>query len=202
MGCESYHLRQQAKKAPGRFNHSLSDYVAPAGSTGGDYMGAFAVTAGHGIEAHVERFEAAGDDYSAIMLKALADRLAEALAERMHQRVRTDLWAYAPDEAAGNDDLIAEAYRGIRPAPGYPACPEHTEKEKIWSLLDAEAATGIRLTESMAMYPASSVSGWYFAHPDAKYFTVRGIQADQEADYAARKGWDAETAERWLAAIR
>ena len=136
------------------------------------------------------------------MLKALADRLAEAFAERMHQRVRTELWGYAPDEVVDNEGLIAERYRGIRPAPGYPACPEHTEKTKLWDLLDVEAQTGIQLTESMAMYPASSVSGWYYAHPEAKYFTVRGIQPDQEADYAERKGWDGETAERWLAPIR
>jgi len=136
------------------------------------------------------------------MLKALADRFAEAFAERMHQRVRMEFWGYAPDENKDNDALIAEDYRGIRPAPGYPACPEHTEKTKIWELLDAEAATGIKLTESMAMYPASSVSGWYFSHPESKYFTVRGVQPDQEADYAERKGWTDDQRERWMAAIR
>ena len=154
-----YHIRQQSKKAKGRPNQSLTDYIAPASAQKEDYIGAFAVTAGIGIEPYVKRFEDAGDDYSAIMLKALADRLAEAFAERMHQRVRTEFWGYAPDESVSNDQLIAEQYQGIRPAPGYPACPEHTEKNKIWALLDAENATGIQLTESMAMYPASSVSG-------------------------------------------
>ena len=197
-----FHLRQQSKKAAGRSNESLADYVAPAGSGKRDYLGAFAVTAGIGIEEHVARFEAAGDDYNAILLKALADRLAEAFAERMHQRVRTEFWAYAPDEERSNAQLVAEDYRGIRPAPGYPACPEHTEKAKLWQLLDAEAATGMTLTESYAMQPGASVSGWYFAHPEAKYFTVRGIRDDQVADYADRQGWDAETAERWLAPIR
>ena len=197
-----YHIRQQSKKAKGRPNQALTDYIAPAAAQKEDYIGAFAVTAGVGIEPHVKRFEEAGDDYSAIMLKALADRLAEAFAERMHQRVRMEFWGYAPDESVTNDQLIAEQYQGIRPAPGYPACPEHTEKNKIWELLDAEAATGIKLTESMAMYPASSVSGWYLSHPDTKYFTVRGIKPDQEADYAERKGWSEEERERWLAAIR
>ena len=197
-----YQLRQQSKKAKGRPNQALTDYIAPADSGKQDYLGAFAVTAGIGIEEHVARFEAAHDDYSAIMLKALADRLAEALAEALHQRVRREYWGYAPDEALDNEALIAEGYRGIRPAPGYPACPEHTEKAKLWVLLDAEAATGIRLTESFAMYPTSSVSGWYYSHPEAKYFTVRGIQPDQERDYARRKGWDPVTADRWLAPIR
>ena len=199
---ELYQLRQQSKKAKRLANQALTDYIAPADSGKQDYIGAFAVTAGLGIEAHVRRFEEAHDDYSAIMLKALADRLAEALAEALHQRVRREYWGYAPEEAMGNDDLIAESYRGIRPAPGYPACPEHTEKAKLWELLDAEAATGIRLTESYAMYPTSSVSGWYYSHPEAKYFTVRGIQPDQERDYARRKGWDPVTADRWLAPIR
>lgn len=198
---ELYHLRQQSKKAKGRPNLALTDFIAPASAAKSDYLGGFAVTAGIGIEPHIKRFEEAGDDYSAIMLKALADRLAEAFAERMHQRVRMEFWGYAPDEAVTNEQLIAEQYRGIRPAPGYPACPEHTEKETLWQLLDVEATTGIQLTDSMAMYPASSVSGWYLSHPDAKYFTVRGIREDQAADYAARKGWDAETAEKWLASI-
>ncbi|MCX8211480.1 MAG: methionine synthase [Lewinella sp.] len=199
---ELYHIRQQSKKAKGRPNQSLTDYIAPASAQKEDYIGAFAVTAGVGIEPHVKRFEDAGDDYSAIMLKALADRFAEAFAERMHQRVRMEFWGYAPNEAVSNDQLIAEQYQGLRPAPGYPACPEHTEKNKIWELLDAEAATGITLTESMAMYPASSVSGWYFSHPEAAYFTVRGIKPDQEVDYARRKDWSDEEKERWLAAIR
>jgi 5-methyltetrahydrofolate--homocysteine methyltransferase len=197
-----HHLRQQAKKAAGRPNLSLVDYVAPTESGVSDYLGGFAVTAGIGIEQQLARFEAAHDDYSAIMLKALADRLAEAFAERMHERVRKEFWAYIPGETLNNEDLIAEQYRGIRPAPGYPACPEHTEKLKLWELLEVEANTGISLTESMAMYPASSVSGWYLSHPEAKYFTVRGIQADQAADYAQRKDWDEETAKRWLAAIK
>ncbi|MEO0733617.1 MAG: methionine synthase, partial [Bacteroidota bacterium] len=195
-----YHIRQQSKKAKGRPNLALTDFIGPVGTE--DYLGGFAVTAGIGIEEHVARFEAAGDDYAAIMLKALADRLAEAFAERMHQRVRTEFWGYAPEEAKDNEALIAEDYQGIRPAPGYPACPEHTEKTKLWELLDVEATTGIQLTESMAMYPASSVSGWYFNHPKASYFTVRGLLPDQETDYAARKGWDEATAEKWLGPIR
>jgi 5-methyltetrahydrofolate--homocysteine methyltransferase len=199
---ELYQLRQQSKKAAGRPNQALTDYIAPVGSGKQDYIGAFAVTAGIGIEEHVKRFEAAHDDYSAIMLKALADRLAEAFAECLHLRTRKEYWGYAPEECGRNDELIAEKYRGIRPAPGYPACPEHTEKEKLWKLLDAQAATGITLTESYAMYPTSSVSGWYYSHPEAKYFTVRGIQPDQERDYAERKGWDPVTAGRWLAPIR
>ncbi len=199
---ELYQLRQQSKKAAGRPNLSLTDYVAPAASGKQDYLGAFAVTAGIGIEEHVERFEAAHDDYSAIMLKALADRLAEAFAEALHLRTRREFWGYAPDEGLENEDLIGEKYRGIRPAPGYPACPEHTEKAKLWELLDAEKATGITLTESFAMYPTSSVSGWYYSHPESSYFTVRGIQPDQERDYARRKGWDPVTADRWLAPIR
>ncbi|NJC25457.1 methionine synthase [Neolewinella antarctica] len=199
---ELYHIRQQSKKAPGRPNQSLTDYVATQTSGHKDYIGAFAVTAGIGIEPHIKAFEAAGDDYNAIMLKALADRFAEAFAERMHQRVRQEFWGYAPDETVSNDQLIAETYRGIRPAPGYPACPEHTEKIKLWELLDADNATGIKLTESMAMYPASSVSGWYLSHPDAAYFTVRGIQDDQATEYQEKKGWDDATAQRWLDPIR
>jgi 5-methyltetrahydrofolate--homocysteine methyltransferase len=199
---ELYHLRQQSKRAKRLPNLALTDFIAPASAPDTDYIGGFAVTAGIGIEPHVKRFEEAGDDYSAIMLKALADRLAEAFAERMHQRVRMEFWGYAPDETVSNDQLISEDYQGIRPAPGYPACPEHTEKSKLWDLLDAEANTGMILTESMAMYPASSVSGWYFSHPESKYFTVRGLKPDQEKDYAERKGWSEEERERWLAAIR
>ncbi len=197
-----YHIRQQAKKAKGLPNQSLTDYIAPQDSGKADYIGGFAVTTGIGIEARVKAYEDNHDDYEAILLKALADRLAEAFAECMHQAVRREYWGYAPHEALDNEALIAEKYQGIRPAPGYPACPEHTEKEKLFALLDARAATGMQLTESFAMYPAASVSGWYFSHPEAKYFTVRGLQDDQVADYAQRKGWDAETAERWLAAIR
>ncbi|MGB3546181.1 MAG: vitamin B12 dependent-methionine synthase activation domain-containing protein [Saprospiraceae bacterium] len=196
------HLRQQSKKATGRPNLSLTDYVAPAASGVADYLGAFAVTAGIGIEEHVARFEAAHDDYNAILIKSLADRLAEALAEYLHARVRREYWGYAADEELAGDDLIHEKYRGIRPAPGYPACPEHSEKTKLWQLLDAEANTGIKLTENFAMYPTAAVSGWYLSHPDAKYFTVKGIQDDQVADYARRKGWVPEEAERWLAPVR
>ena len=199
---ELYQLRQQSKKSARLANQALTDYIAPRGSGKKDYLGGFAVTAGIGIEEHVQRFEAANDDYSAIMLKALADRLAEAFAEALHQRVRREFWGYAPDEGLDNEDLIQEKYQGIRPAPGYPACPEHTEKAKLWELLDVEDRIGIRLTESFAMYPTSSVSGWYYSHPEAKYFTVRGIQPDQEADYARRKGWDPVTAGKWLAPIR
>jgi 5-methyltetrahydrofolate--homocysteine methyltransferase len=191
-------LRQQVKKAPGQPNICLSDFVAPQASGVQDYIGAFAVTAGIGIEPHVAKFEAEHDDYSAIMLKALADRLAEAFAERLHQRVRTEFWGYATDEQLSNEALIDESYQGIRPAPGYPACPEHTEKGTIWQMLDAEANTGIFLTESYAMYPTAAVSGWYFAHPQAKYFGLGNIERDQLESYAQRKGMSIEEAERWL----
>ena len=178
---------------------ALSDFVAPRESGVPDYVGAFAVTAGIGIDAHVARFEAAHDDYSAILLKALADRLAEAFAERMHERVRREFWGYAADEALDNDALIAERYRGIRPAPGYPACPDHTEKAALFRLLDATANAGIELTDSFAMYPTAAVSGWYFAHPDSQYFVVGRLTREQVEDYAKRKGWTREEAERWLA---
>jgi 5-methyltetrahydrofolate--homocysteine methyltransferase len=196
-----HHLRQQAQKAPGLPNYCLSDYIAPASTGRPDYIGAFAVTAGEGIELHVRRFESDHDDYSAILLKALADRLAEALAERLHERVRREFWAYAPNELMDSQSLIEERYRGIRPAPGYPACPEHSEKQTLWNLLDVERQTGIRLTESYAMYPAASVSGWYFAHPDARYFGVTEIARDQAEDYARRKGWTAEEMERGLGSV-
>ncbi|HYE34830.1 methionine synthase [Methylocaldum sp.] len=196
-----HHLRQQAVKPPGQPNYCLSDFVAPAESRVPDYIGGFAVTAGHDIEKHLDRFAANHDDYSSIMLKALADRLAEAFAELMHRRVRREFWNYAPDEHFTNEQLIAEAYRGIRPAPGYPACPDHTEKAALFELLDAEKNTGIRLTESFAMYPASSVSGWYLAHPAAKYFNVGKIGREQVDDYAKRKGMAVQEAERWLAPI-
>ena len=156
------------------------------------------VTAGPEIDAVAERFERANDDYNAILAKALADRLAEAFAERMHQRVRTEFWGYAADEDLANDALISEDYRGIRPAPGYPACPDHTEKRTLFDILDAEAKTGVSLTESFAMWPPSSVSGFYFAHPDARYFGVGKIERDQVVDYARRKGMDLAIAERWL----
>lgn len=193
-----HNLRQQAQKAPGRPNISLTDFVAPKGEQA-DYIGGFAVTTGLGIEEHVKRYEEDLDDYNAIMVKALADRLAEAFAERMHERVRKEFWGYAADEAFDNNDLVAEKYRGIRPAPGYAACPEHTEKQTLFSLLDVEKKIGIKLTESCAMYPAASVSGFYYAHPDSKYFGVGSISKDQVEDYAERKEMNLEEAERWLA---
>jgi 5-methyltetrahydrofolate--homocysteine methyltransferase len=190
-------LRQQFGKA-GRANLCLSDYLAPEGARRDDWVGAFAVTAGLGLEPWVEAFEADGDDYSAILAKALADRLAEALAERTHAVVRRELWGYAPDESLDAEGLISEAYRGIRPAPGYPACPDHTEKRTIFALLAAEDTVGVRLTESCAMTPAASVSGLYFSHPEARYFGVGRIGRDQVTDYARRKGWSLQEAERWL----
>jgi 5-methyltetrahydrofolate--homocysteine methyltransferase len=193
-----HHLRQQRQKAPGQPNYCLSDFLAPKSSGQEDYIGAFAVTAGVGIEKWVRHFEEQHDDYHAILLKALADRLAEALAERMHERVRKEFWGYASQEDLNNADLIAEKYKGIRPAPGYPACPEHTEKGTLWELLKVEENTGISLTESYAMYPAASVSGWYFAHPEAKYFGLGHISKDQVEDYAKRKGMSVQEAERWL----
>ncbi len=192
-------LRQQTNAERERENLALADFVAPRDFGVADYLGGFAVTAGTGIEEHVARFEAEHDDYRAIMLKALADRLAEALAERMHERVRRELWGYAPDEDLDNDALIAEAYQGIRPAPGYPACPDHTEKRTLFDLLSAEANAEITLTESFAMSPGASVSGWYFSHPEARYFGVGRIERDQVEDYALRKGWSVDEAERWLA---
>jgi 5-methyltetrahydrofolate--homocysteine methyltransferase len=191
-------LRQQMSKGENRANLALADFVAP---TGADWIGAFAVTAGHGEGAIAERFKAAGDDYSAILAASLADRLAEAFAEALHHMVRAELWGYAPEEAFDIEALLAERYRGIRPAPGYPAQPDHTEKGILFDLLKAPEATGMALTESYAMTPASSVSGLYFAHPEAHYFGVGKIERDQVIDYAARKGWDVKTAERWLSPI-
>lgn len=193
-----HHLRQQVMKASGQSNYCLSDFVAPVESGKADYIGGFAVTAGLEIENKVREFEKMHDDYSAILLKALADRFAEAFAERMHERMRKEWWGFVPEEKLGNDELIAEKYRGIRPAPGYPACPDHTEKTLLFDLLNATEDAGIILTESMAMYPAASVSGWYFSHPDSKYFPVSGIDRDQLEDYAARKGMTVREAERWL----
>ena len=193
------HLRQQKQKPDGHAHSCLTDYIAPKDSGVRDYVGAFAVTAGIGIEPQLERFRAAHDDYSGIILKALADRLAEAAAEHFHERVRREWWGYAPDEQLTNDERIRETYRGIRPAAGYPACPDHTEKAKLWRLLDAERRAGIRLTESFAMYPTAAVSGWYLAHPAAHYFPVGKIARDQVEDYARRKGWTLAEAERWLA---
>jgi 5-methyltetrahydrofolate--homocysteine methyltransferase len=193
-------LRQQMAKGEGKPNTALADFVSPLGGAP-DWIGGFAVTAGLGEQAVIEAFKAAGDDYSAILAAALADRLAEAFAETLHQRVRRDLWAYAPDETAGVEDLIAEKYQGIRPAPGYPAQPDHTEKATLFQILDAEQHTGIALTESFAMTPPSSVSGLYFSHPQSHYFGVGRIALDQVEDYARRKGWDLATAERWLSPI-
>ena len=194
-------LRQQVDKPVERPDFCLSDFIAPKSSGVSDWIGGFAVTAGIGIEKHLERFEKDYDDYSSILLKALADRLAEAFAERMHQRVRREFWGYADDEALPNDDLIAEKYRGIRPAPGYPACPEHTEKGTLFDLLDAEKNAGIELTDSFAMYPAAAVSGWYFSHPQSQYFVVGRVSKEQVEDYAKRKNWTVEVAERWLAPL-
>jgi len=192
-------LRQQQQRPPGKPNQSLADFIAPQASGIADYFGAFAVTSGLGIEAHVQRFEADHDDYNAILLKSLADRLAEAFAELLHVRVRREFWGYAADERLDNDALIQEQYKGIRPAPGYPACPEHTEKGGIWQLLDVERRTGIQLTEHYAMWPAAAVSGFYFSHPQSRYFAVGKLNRDQVRDYAQRKGMDLQTAERWLA---
>jgi 5-methyltetrahydrofolate--homocysteine methyltransferase len=191
-------LRQQKAKPDGQPHECLADYVAPRASGVNDYFGAFAVTAGIGIEEHVARFERAHDDYSAIMLKALEDRLAEAAAEHFHERVRRELWGYAAAEGLTNEQLVREEYRGIRPAPGYPACPDHTEKAKLWTLLDADNNAGIRLTESYAMYPTAAVSGWYIAHPQSRYFALGKIDRDQVQDYARRKGLALTEAERWL----
>jgi 5-methyltetrahydrofolate--homocysteine methyltransferase len=193
-----HNLRQQGEHRDGIPNRSLGDFVAPKSTGLADYVGAFAVTAGLGSTEKIVAFKAANDDYSAILLESLADRLAEAFAERMHQRVREEFWGYQPDEHLDNEALIAEQYVGIRPAPGYPACPEHTEKSTIWELMDVQERTGIELTESMAMWPGAAVSGWYFSHPQSQYFVVGRMAQDQVADYARRKGWTLPEAERWL----
>ncbi len=193
----AHHLRQQTLKD--KFaNYCLADFVAEKSSGINDYVGAFAVTGGIGEDELADSYIQAGDDYNGIMVKAVADRLAEAFAEYLHEQVRKHYWGYAADESLSNEELIREKYQGIRPAPGYAACPEHTEKQLIWDLLSAEQHTGMKLTESYAMWPGASVSGWYFAHPDAKYFAVAKIQADQVEDYATRKGWTLEEAEKWL----
>lgn len=193
-----HNLRQQGQKGGGVVNLSLGDFIAPKSTGVNDYIGAFAVTAGIGLDKLVQQFEADHDDYNSIMAKAIADRLAEALAERMHERVRREFWGYAATETLENEDLIREKYQGIRPAPGYPACPDHTEKITLFNLLDAEKNTGITLTESMAMWPAAAVSGWYFSHPDSKYFGLGKITKDQVEDYAVRKGMSVDEVERWL----
>ncbi|MCW2767283.1 MAG: hypothetical protein JWO11_3242, partial [Nocardioides sp.] len=193
-----HNLRQQGDHREGVPNRSLGDFVAPRETGLPDHVGAFAVTAGLGAEAKIREFKEQVDDYSAIMLEALADRLAEAFAERLHQRVRTEFWGHVAEEDLDNSALIAEKYQGIRPAPGYPACPEHTEKQTLWELLDVTANAGIELTESMAMWPGAAVSGWYFSHPQSQYFVVGRLGRDQIADYAERKGWTMAEAERWL----
>ncbi|BBX11013.1 methionine synthase [Mycobacterium novum] len=193
-----YNLRQQGAHRPGIPNRSLGDYIAPKETGLADYIGAFAVTAGLGSGEKIAEFKEALDDYSAILLESVADRLAEAFAERMHQRVRKEFWGFQPDEALDNDALIAEKYQGIRPAPGYPACPEHTEKATIWKLMDVQERTRIELTDSMAMWPGAAVSGLYFSHPQSQYFVIGRLAQDQVADYAKRKGWTLAEAERWL----
>ena len=190
-------LRQQRKKAKGQPNLALSDFIAPIDSGIDDYIGGFAVTAGIGIEKWIEKYEDENDDYNSILLKALADRLAEAFAEKLHQDVRIDYWGYSKENLS-NEDLIKEKYDGIRPAPGYPACPDHTEKEVLFQLLNASESTGITLTDSFAMYPASSVSGLYFSNTESKYFGLGKIEEDQVIDYSKRKGLSKQEAEKWL----
>jgi 5-methyltetrahydrofolate--homocysteine methyltransferase len=194
-------IRQQMVKNDGRPNLALADFIAPASSGVADHLGAFVVTTGLGLDEKVAEFEATNDDYSSIMVKALADRLAEAFAERLHERVRRELWGYAPDEHLDNQAIIREQYQGIRPAPGYPACPDHTEKRTLFALLDAEQLAGVKLTESFAMHPASAVAGWYFSHPESQYFGVGKIEKDQVEQYAARKEMSVGEAERWLSPI-
>ena len=195
-----HQLRQQSKKPAGQYNRCLADYVADKASGIDDYVGAFAVSAGFGVEDLVKAFEADHDDYNSILIKAVADRLAEASAEYLHEKIRKEYWGYAPEEDLANDDLIREKYQGIRPAPGYPACPEHTEKGLLWELLNVEENINMELTSSFAMWPGAAVSGWYFAHPDAKYFAVAKVAQDQVESYAARKEMTMPQAERWLSA--
>ncbi len=198
----AYHLhflRQQKQISQTKANYCLSDFIAPKSSNTRDYIGAFALTTGIGIEQVLKTFEKQNDDYSAIMLKALADRLAEAFAETLHELVRKDYWGYAPDETYSNEELIAEKYQGIRPAPGYPACPDHTEKKTLWQMLEPDKNIGLEITESFAMYPTAAVSGWYFANPQSRYFGVGKISEEQVSNYAERKGWSKAEAEKWLA---
>ncbi len=192
-------LRQQKPTKPSKPNYALADFIAPKSSNKTDYIGAFAVTTGIGIDEHIERFEKDHDDYSSILLKSLADRLAEAFAEKMHELVRKDFWGYAKEENLSNQELIKEKYQGIRPAPGYPACPEHTEKATLWEMLEPDKTIGLNITESFAMYPTAAVSGWYFSHPESKFFGVGKITKEQVESYAKRKNWDLKTAEKWLA---
>ncbi|WP_199609591.1 methionine synthase [Flocculibacter collagenilyticus] len=194
-----HHLRQQAKKKDGQFNRCLADYIAPVDTHISDYIGAFAVCAGFGAEELAQQYADEHDDYQNILVKAVADRLAEALAEYLHAQIRKEYWGYAENEMLDNEALIKEQYQGIRPAPGYPACPEHTEKATLWQLLEVEKNIGLALTESYAMWPGAAVSGWYFSHPDAKYFAVAKIKHDQMLDYAKRKHWSQQDAEKWLA---
>ena len=196
-----HHLRQQVEKPNGKPNLSLADFIAPLGSGVEDYIGGFCVTTGHGVKALAAKFDAEHDDYNSIMVKALADRLAESFAEHLHRLVRTELWGYARDEQLSNEDLIREQYRGIRPAPGYPACPDHTEKSTLFRLLDAPNTCGVELSESFAMSPAAAVSGFYYSHPEADYFAVGKIGRDQVEDIARRKGELPATMERWLRPI-
>ena len=193
-----HHLRQQTIKTDGKPNFALADFVAPADSGLTDYVGGFITTAGIGAEEVAKAYQEAGDDYNSIMVKALADRLAEACAEWLHEQVRREYWGYAPDEQLSNEELIREKYRGIRPAPGYPACPDHTEKDALFQLLDRDGDSGVTLTEHYAMFPTAAVSGWYFAHPQAQYFAVGKIDRDQVESYSRRKGQDIEVSERWL----
>ena len=193
-----HHLRQQGQHRDGVPNRSLADYVAPRETGLADHVGAFAVTAGLGSADKIKQFKDDLDDYSAILLESLADRLAEAFAERLHERVRTEFWGYSEGEDLDNEALLKERYDGIRPAPGYPACPDHTEKAALWELLDVEATTGMSLTESMAMWPGASVSGWYFSHPASQYFVVGRVGKDQVEEYAERKGMTLAETERWL----
>ena len=193
-----HHLRQQGDKPNGKPNLSLADFIAPQDSGVQDYLGGFCVTTGHGVDERAAQFEAEHDDYNSIMLKALADRLAESFAEQLHRLVRTELWGYDTDEQLSNQELIRERYRGIRPAPGYPACPDHTEKATLFQLLDASNSCGVHLSDNYAMSPASSVSGFYYSHPESGYFAVGKIGRDQLENIAQRKGKSVAEMERWL----
>jgi 5-methyltetrahydrofolate--homocysteine methyltransferase len=195
------HIRQQMVRRGGQPNYCLADFIAPTETGVADYIGAFAVTAGLGIDERLQELTRHHDDYNSILLKAVADRLAEAFAERMHERVRKEFWRYVPDESLTNEELINERYRGVRPAPGYPACPDHTEKATLWQLIEPDKNASIILTESYAMVPTAAVSGWYFSHPESRYFGTGKIQKDQVEDYAKRKGISVEQAERWLMSI-
>ena len=191
-------LRQQLKKRQGQPSFALSDFIAPVESNIKDYMGSFCVSTGFGTKERAEKFEKENDDYNSIMIKALADRLAEAFAEYLHFKIRTDFWGYAADESLSKEQLIKETYKGIRPAPGYPACPDHLEKQTLWDLMQVKESIGVELTESYAMWPAASVSGYYFAHPEAKYFGLGKIKEDQLLDYSKRRNIPLEQARKWL----